>query len=234
MTFTREPVDVTPANYEPHVADRAPARIVIVDDHQIVRAGLVQLLETEPDFEIVATAGNGEAALELVANFVPDLVLMDLSMPLLDGVSATRKVKQSHPEVRVVVLSSYGDEDHVVRALEAGADGYILKHSEPDELVRAVRDAMRGGLPLSAQVSRVLLDSRRRRPSAGSPAGADLTDRERDVLRLVMMGLANKQIAIRLGIAERTVKAHLTNIFSRLDVTDRTSAAMWARENLAP
>jgi DNA-binding NarL/FixJ family response regulator len=211
---------------------QATARILIVDDHQIVRAGLVQLLETEPDIAIVGTAGNGLAAIELVGVVDPDLVLMDLSMPLLDGVAATRTIKQTHPHVRVVVLSSYGDEDHVVRALEAGADGYLLKHSEPDELVRAVRDAMAGGLPMSAQVGRVLLDSRRRRPSAGSPAGADLTEREHDVLRLVMLGLANKQIAIRLGIAERTVKAHLSNIFSRLDVTDRTSAAMWARENL--
>jgi DNA-binding NarL/FixJ family response regulator len=212
-------------------ADR-DIRLIIVDDHQIVRAGLQQLLETEPDLSVVASAGDGSRALALIAEHRPDLVLMDLSMPVMDGVEATWRVKAEFPDTRILVLSSYGDEDHVVRALEAGADGYLLKHSDPEQLLRAIRDVLAGGAPLSAQVSRVLLESRRRRPSAGSSSGAELTDRETDVLHLVMQGLANKQIAIRLGIAERTVKAHLSNIFQRLDVTDRTSAAMWARENL--
>jgi DNA-binding NarL/FixJ family response regulator len=207
-------------------------RIVIVDDHQIVRAGLQNLLETDAEFKVVGTAGDGAAAVTVAAECQPDVVLMDLSMPGVDGIEATRRIKAEWPTTRVLVLSSYGDEDHVVRALEAGADGYLLKHSEPDQLLRAIREALLGGAPLSAQVSRVLLDSRRRRPSAGSSHGVDLTDRERDVLRLVAMGLANKQIALRLGIAERTVKAHLSSVFQQLDVTDRTSAALWAREHL--
>lgn len=207
-------------------------RLVIVDDHQIVRAGLKQLLETDDELAVVAMAGDGARALAVVAEHEPDLVLMDLSMPVMDGVEATRRIKGNQPSVRIIILSSYGDEDHVVRALEAGADGYLLKHSEPEQLLRAIREAVSGGVPLSAQVGRVLLDSRKRRPLTRSSDTPELTDRERDVLRLVMQGLANKQIAIRLGIAERTVKAHLSNIFQRLDVTDRTSAAMWARENL--
>ncbi len=209
-------------------------RLVIVDDHMIVRVGLEQLLETDPHLTVVGTAGDGAAAMALVDQVEPDLVLMDLSMPIMDGVEGTRRLKAAHPDMRVIVLSSYGDEDHVVRALEAGADGYLLKHTDPDQLLRAITDAMSGGVPLSPQVSRVLLDSRRRPKSSLKNVNKDeLTDRERDVLRLVMQGLANKQIAARLGIAERTVKAHLSNVFAALGVNDRTSAAMWARENLS-
>jgi DNA-binding NarL/FixJ family response regulator len=213
-------------------ADPESIQVVIVDDHQIVRAGLQNLLQTDSGLTVVGTFGDGGAAISAMATCRPDVVLMDLSMPGVDGIEATRRIKTDWPDVRVLVLSSYGDEDHVVRALEAGADGYLLKHAEPDQLVRAIREAFLGGAPLSAQVSRVLLDSRRRRPSAGSAHGVDLTDRERDVLRLVALGLANKQIALRLGIAERTVKAHLSSVFQQLDVTDRTSAALWAREHL--
>jgi DNA-binding NarL/FixJ family response regulator len=213
-------------------ADPESIQVVIVDDHQIVRAGLQNLLQTDSGITVVGTFGDGGAAVAAMATCRPDVVLMDLSMPGVDGIEATRRIKTDWPDIRVLVLSSYGDEDHVVRALEAGADGYLLKHAEPDQLVRAIREAFLGGAPLSAQVSRVLLDSRRRRPSAGSAHGVDLTDRERDVLRLVALGLANKQIALRLGIAERTVKAHLSSVFQQLDVTDRTSAALWAREHL--
>ncbi len=207
-------------------------RLVIVDDHQIVRAGLQQILEIDPTMTVVGTAGDGSAALALVALHHPDVVLMDLSMPTMDGVEATKRIKAADPNTLIIVLSSYGDEAHVVRALEAGADGYLLKHSEPEQLVRAIEDVLEGGAPMSAQVSRVLLDARRTRPAAGTSSADLLTERERHVLRLVMQGLANKQIAIRLDIAERTVKAHLTNIFNRLNVTDRTSAALWARDNL--
>lgn len=204
-------------------------KVLIVDDHQVVRIGLQQLLEIDGTMHVVATAGDGAQAIALAARHEPDLVLMDLSMPVLDGIEATRRIRAQHPKTCVVVLSSYGDEDHVVRAIEAGADGYLLKHTEPSQLLQALHDAMNGGLPLSAQVGRVLVDARRTRPQTDH----ELTEREREVLKLVMKGLANKQIAIRLGIAERTVKAHLSNIFQRLGVTDRTSAAMWAREHLA-
>ncbi len=205
--------------------------VLIVDDHQVVRIGLQQLLELDGGVTVVGVAGDGTQAIAMVAKHRPDLVLMDISMPVMDGIEATRRIKALQPSACVVVLSSYGDEAHVTRAVEAGADGYLLKHSDPRQLVQAIRDAMSGGLPLSAEVARVLVDSRRTR-SGHVGNTEELTEREREVLLLVMKGLANKQIAIRLGIAERTVKAHLTNIFSRLGVTDRTSAAMWAKENL--
>jgi len=154
-------------------------------------------------------------------------VLMDLSMPEMDGVEATKRISASHPDVRILVLTSFSDQSRIMDALRAGAEGYLLKHSEPDEIAAAVRAVYEGGSPLDPKAARVLLDSRR--TSADSDT---LTDREREVLLLVRGGMANKQIARQLGISERTVKAHLTNVFQRLGVTDRTQAALWASEHL--
>ncbi len=204
-------------------------RVVIVDDHAVVRGGLEQLLGTAPDIELVASAPDGEQALTLVADLLPDVVLMDLSMPGLDGTEATRRIARDQPEVRVVVLTSFADDRHIADALDAGAIGYVLKHAEPDELIAAVRAAAGGDAPLDPKAARVLLDARRRPDPA-----AQLSDRELEVLGLVASGLANKLIARRLGITERTVKAHLTNIYARLGVTDRTQAALWATQNLPP
>ena len=153
---------------------------------------------------------------------------MDLSMPELDGVEATRRISADHPSSRVLVLTSFSDQTRILDALSAGADGYLLKHAEPDDIADAIRAVHTGGSPLDPKAARVLVESRR--------TGRDtpqLTDREREVLLLVRDGLANKQIARRLGIAERTVKAHLTSVFQRLGVTDRTQAALWASEHLA-
>ncbi len=235
MNTTTQPQPVpdsetsTPSDSQP---PRAQVSVAIVDDHQVVRIGLQQLLELDGAVTVVGAAGDGAQAIALVSQHHPDLVLMDISMPVLDGIEATRRIKSIAPQTCVVVLSSYGDEDHVTRALEAGADGYLLKHSDPRQLLQAIRDSLSGGLPLSAEVARVLVDSKRSTHSPDRTAAHDLTEREREVLLLVTKGLANKQIAIRLGIAERTVKAHLSNVFNRLGVTDRTSAAMWAREHL--
>lgn len=203
-------------------------RVLIVDDHAVVRAGLRQLLATTDDIEVVGEAADGNEVLDLVAETHPDVLLMDLSMPEADGVAATRLVKAAHPDVRVVVLTSFGDQSRILAALEAGADGYLLKHSEPNQIIDAVRSALTGGAPLDPQAARVLLSAR----SMGGQAEA-MTAREREVLRLVVDGLANKQIARRLDISERTVKAHLTNVFQRLGVRDRTQAALWAREHLS-
>ena len=203
-------------------------RLAVVDDHVIVRNGLEQLLATTDDIELVGMASNGLEALDLVAALLPDVVLMDLSMPEMDGVEATRRIVADHPGVRVLVLTSFSDQSRIMEALRAGAEGYLLKHSEPDEIAAAVRAVHEGGSPLDPKAARVLLDSRR--TSADSDT---LTDREREVLLLVRGGLANKQIARKLGISERTVKAHLTNVFQRLGVTDRTQAALWASEHLA-
>jgi DNA-binding NarL/FixJ family response regulator len=202
-------------------------RVLIVDDHAVVRSGLEQLLATTADIELVGTASNGNEAIDRVVELSPDVVLMDLSMPELDGVEATRWVSEHHPASHVLVLTSFSDQTRILDALAAGADGYLLKHTDPDDIANAIRAVHAGGSPLDPKAARTLLESRRTRTHT-----PDLTDREREVLTLVRDGLANKQIARRLGIAERTVKAHLTSIFQRLGVTDRTQAALWASTHL--
>jgi DNA-binding NarL/FixJ family response regulator len=202
-------------------------RVVIVDDHAVVRDGLARLLEHAADIDVVATAADGEAAVAVVADAIPDVVLMDLSMPGVDGVAATRRILADHPDVRVVVLTTFADQRRILDALDAGASGYLLKDASPDEIVAAIRSVVAGGAPLDPKAARVLLDAQR----APKPERR-LSAREQEVLGLLATGLANKQIARRLGITERTVKAHLTSIFQQLGVSDRTQAALWAREHL--
>jgi DNA-binding NarL/FixJ family response regulator len=202
--------------------------VMLVDDHAIVRQGLERLFETVDDIEVVASASNGREAVDLVAEFEPDVILMDLSMPEMDGVEATRRIIASGSSSRVVVLTSFGDEQRIMDALNAGAHGYLLKHVAPDDLLNAIRSAHAGDAPLDPRAGRVLLEARR----TGAPRQDDLTDREVDVLKLVGEGMANKQIARKLGISERTVKAHLTSIFQLLGVSDRVQAALWAQQHL--
>jgi DNA-binding NarL/FixJ family response regulator len=204
-------------------------RVVVADDHAIVRGGLEQLLSTADDIALVGVAANGVEAVEVVLRERPDVVLMDLSMPELDGAEATRRIVATDAGARVVVLTSFGDDRHIADALHAGAVGYVLKHADPDELLDAIRAAARGDSPLDPKAARVLLASRRL-----GPRERELSTREEEVLRLVADGLTNKAIARKLTISERTVKAHLTNIFGRLGVTDRTQAALWARDHLPP
>ncbi len=198
-------------------------RVLIVDDHAIVRSGLTQLLGTAADLELVGAAASGEEAVRMSADLHPDVVLMDLSMPGMNGSSATARLVADHPDIHVLVLTSFSDQSSIVDALEAGAQGYLLKHSEPEVILSAIREIVVGGSPLDPKAARVLIEGRRKR--AESP----LTNREEEVLQMVGAGLANKAIARQLGITERTVKAHLTNIFQRLGVTDRTQAALWAQ-----
>lgn len=202
-------------------------RVLLADDHGLVRAGLISLLATAADLEVVGEASDGAQALELVASTGPDVVLMDLSMPVLDGVAATRDVRRDHPDVRVLVLSSFADQERVRDAIAAGATGYVLKDSTPEVLLSAIRSAAAGHAPFDPRVATALL------PGAATSAAEQLSDRERQVLRLAAKGLANKQIGRALGIAERTVKVHLGNIYRRIGVTDRTSAALWARDHLS-
>ena len=202
-------------------------RVIIVDDHAVVRSGLEQFLATTGDIELVGTAADGLEAIEVTAQTSPDVVVMDLSMPNLDGVEATRRISAEHPSSRVLVLTSFSDRTRIMDALSAGADGYLLKHSDPEEIAAAIRSVHTGDAPLDPKAARALLESRRTATESGS-----LTDRERQVLDLVRQGLANKQIARKLGISERTVKAHLTSVFSTLGVSDRTQAALWASEHL--
>ena len=198
-------------------------RVLIVDDHPLVRTGIAQLLESTDDITVVGQAADGEEGLAAVAELEPDLVLMDLSMPGMDGRTATRRIRQSHPRVRVVVLSSYAERADVLEALDAGAAGYLLKDAPPEELLAGVRSAARDESPLAPRVAREVLTAWR-----GSRRAGDLAARELDVLVLLADGLPNKLIARRLGIAEKTVKAHVTQIFQALGVTDRTQAALWA------
>jgi DNA-binding NarL/FixJ family response regulator len=201
-------------------------RVVIVDDHAVLRAGLEQLLAGQPDLEVVGTAASGEEAVEVVRELRPDVVLMDLQMPGVDGVSATREIVADQL-ADVLVLTSYSDGERIVGALDAGAMGYLLKDADPDEVLTGIRSVARGESPINPRAARELLGARRTTPALG----AELTPRESEVLVLVRQGLANKQIARRLGISERTVKAHLTSAFQRIGVVDRTQAALWAERN---
>jgi DNA-binding NarL/FixJ family response regulator len=207
-------------------------RVLITDDHAIVRTGLAQLLGTTDDLVLVGEAGDGARAIELAAELRPDVVLMDLSMPGVDGVRATATIVADNPDVRILVLTSFSDQTRILDALEAGADGYLLKHSEPEVILAGIREVMTGGSPLDPKAARVLLTQRRATSSAEQ--GVHLTGREREVLRMVGDGHPNKIIARRLGISERTVKAHLTSVFQRLGVTDRTQAALWAQRHAEP
>ncbi len=200
-------------------------RVLLVDDHRLVRAGLTSLLNAAADVEVVGEAADGVQALAVAGSVAADVVLMDLSMPVMDGVAATRKLLAEQPGLRVVVLTSFSDQARVRDALAAGAIGYVLKDCMPEELLAAVRSAAQGHAPLDPRVAGALL------PAASSPAD-ELSERELQVLRLASQGLANKQIGRSLGIAERTVKVHLGNVFRRIGVSDRTSAALWAREHL--
>jgi DNA-binding NarL/FixJ family response regulator len=206
-------------------------KVLVVDDHAVVRSGLGQLLSTAPDLELAGEAKDGQEAVDVAEIVAPDVILMDISMPVLDGVEATRRIMARDPGARIVMLTSLADNRQILDALEAGASGYLLKHAAPDELLGAIRAAAAGEAPLDPKAARALLDSRRAAPAAGDKHKA-LSAREQEVLRLVAQGLANKQIGRRLGISERTVKAHLTNVFSALGVSDRTQAALWAREHL--
>ena len=201
-------------------------RVLLVDDHELVRAGLRALLQSA-EFEVVGAAADGPEALRCVEELLPDVVLMDLSMPGMDGAEATRQIRTAFPAVQVAVLTSSGDGQRVWEALDAGAVGYLLKDTEPDQLREALRAVSRGESPLDTRAARSMLEARRPGGSA-----VELTDREREVLGCVALGKPNKQIARSLGISERTVKSHLGSIFQRIGVSDRTSAAMWAQRHL--
>jgi DNA-binding NarL/FixJ family response regulator len=205
--------------------------VLVVDDHAVVRRGLLAFLDSEPDLEIVGDAGGGEQALDLLARLDsdgrrPHVVVMDLQMQPLDGIDATRRIRALYDDVEVVALTSFGEDERVHAALEAGASGYLLKDAEADEVAAAVRAAHRGELQLDPAVARRLMSS-----LGAGPRGhraAELTSREVEVLRLVGAGKPNKSIAAELGITERTARTHVSNILRKLGLTSRTQAALWA------
>ena len=200
-------------------------RVLLADDHGLVRDGLGRLLASVPDIEVVAVAADGAEAIRLAQEHRPDVILMDLRMPGMDGSEATRRLLEEDPATQVVILTSFSERDEILSALDAGAIGYLLKDAEPDEVIRGVRAAFGASGDSPCAAARELLGSRSSAPAS------QLTDREREVLRLVTRGLPNKLIARELGISEKTVKAHLTAIFQRIGVADRVQAAMWARDH---
>lgn len=199
--------------------------VMVVDDHDIVRAGLAGVLAIAPDIQIVGEAADGAEALLLLAAIEPDVILMDLSMPGMDGVTATRHILREYPQACVVALTSYGDREHVMAMLDAGARGYLVKDGDPDELVRAVRAAADGGSPLAPVAGSALLRTRQERVDL-----VKLTAREREVLELLVTGLSNRAIGEQLQVTEATVKAHLTRVYAALGVSDRVSAALRVRQ----
>ena len=211
-------------------------RVLIADDHAVVRQGLRTFLALQDDMEVVADAADGEEAVRAAREHAPDIVLMDLVMPNMDGVEATRRIASERPATRVIALTSFLEDDKVLPAVRAGAAGYLLKDVGPPELVRAIR-TVHGGEALlhPAVAARVLEEVAAPAPAPAPPrAEPGLTPREREVLALVARGLANKRIAQELGIAEKTVKIHVSRILHKLGVADRTQAALYAvREGLA-
>jgi len=201
-------------------------RVLLADDHAVVRSGLTQLLATVEDVEVVGAAADGAEAVDLALAERPDVVLMDLSMPVMDGIEAIRRLRGRDPEARIVVLTSFSDRERILDALDAGAIGYLLKDAEPDELIRGVRAAAAGEAPLAPKAASAVLTAR-----ADQRPVAELTPREREVLGALARGKANKQIARELGISEKTVKAHLTRVFESIGVSDRTAAALWAQRH---
>ena len=199
-------------------------RVLVVDDHPVVRDGLRGMLGGQPDLEVVGEAANGHQAVRAVAAQSPDVVLMDLRMPELDGVAAIERIRAEHPGVHVLVLTTYDDDRHILRAVEAGATGYLLKDTPREQLFAAVRAAARGESVLSPVVADRLLRQVRQ------PQVEALSDREREVLALVADGRTNRAIAEELFISEATVKTHLVHVFAKLGVDDRTAAVMVALE----
>jgi two-component system, NarL family, response regulator LiaR len=207
-------------------------RVLIADDHAVVREGLRAFLALQEDVEVVAEAADGEEAVSAVERLTPDVALVDLVMPRVDGIEAIRRMRASTPATRVIVLTSFVDEDKMLPAVRAGAAGYLLKDVQPQELVGAIRTVHGGGTLLHPTVVEELVREVSRE-DARTPADNPLTEREREVLALIARGRANKAIAFELGVAEKTVKTHVSNILAKLNLTDRTQAALYAvREGL--
>jgi DNA-binding NarL/FixJ family response regulator len=211
-----------------------PIRILIVDDHEIVREGLQTLLAEEPDFEVAGSAGDGASAVALAKATKPDVILMDLLMPGLDGIEATRRILRDNPSARVLVLTTFADDQHVREAIQAGAIGYLLKDVLKADLVRALRDVAMGRPSLHPEVQQHLMREVAGRTSSSqeqAPPHASLTEREVGILRLIAEGRSNKEIAAALHLTEGTVKGYVSTIFDKLGVEDRTQAALYAVKN---
>ena len=210
-----------------------PIRVLIADDHVLVRKGTAALLETEESIEVVGEASDGQEAVEKVGRLRPDVVLMDLVMPRMDGIEATRRITESQPGVRILVLTSFASDDKIFPALKAGALGYLLKDTEPEELVRAIRDVHHGRSTLNPSIARKVLEQLSHL-SGRPPTSETLTEREVEILGLIAKGMSNREMADKLVISVATVRAHVSNILGKLQLASRTQAALYAlREGLA-
>lgn len=209
------------------IASSQPIRVMLVDDHTMVRRGLAAFLKVFDDLQLAGEADSGEAAIQLCATILPDVILMDMVMPDMDGATATRRIRQQFPQVQVIALTSFKEGDLVKNALEAGAIGYLLKDVSADELVRAIRAAHAGRATLSPEAAQALVETANQPPAPG----LDLTERELEVLALMAEGLNNTQIAGRLTVSSSTVKSHVSNILSKLGVASRTEAVTLALRN---
>jgi DNA-binding NarL/FixJ family response regulator len=203
--------------------------VVLVDDHRVVVEGLKLLLDAFDDVTVVGSANDGDAGAELVISLAPDVVLMDLSMPGTDGVQATRRITEAALGTAVVVLTTSTDRELVLRSLDAGAVGYVMKDTDPEALHAGIQAAAAGGSPIDPRVARALVDTRRARTVAAESA---LTAKQREVLELVAAGQPNRLVAKHLGVSEKTVKAHLTQIYAAIGVRDRVQATLWARDHM--
>jgi DNA-binding NarL/FixJ family response regulator len=201
-------------------------RVVLADDHGVIRDGLGRLIAALDDIELAGVAADGAEAVERVREVQPDVVLMDLDMPHVDGIEATRRILAEHPKTAVLVLTSFSDRPRIMGALDAGASGYLLKDAASEDVAEGIRAAARGEAPLDPRAARTILAAR-----AEPDPLEGFSTREREVLALLVEGLPNKLIARRLGISDKTVKSHLTRIFRELNVTDRTQAALWAERH---
>lgn len=206
-------------------------RIVVIDDHPLFRKGVAQLMECDPRFEVVGEAASGEEGLSLLGALDPDLVLLDLNMPGMTGVETLKALKDRDPRLRVILLTVSDSEDDLVAALRAGADGYLLKDMEPEDLVESLESASRGRVVLSEILTDMLAHAMRVQHGPGGSEEAELTQREREILELIAAGLSNKLIARELQITENTVKVHVKHVLKKLNLRSRLEAAVWAIQN---
>lgn len=208
-------------------------RILVVDDQTIVRESLCAMLRTKPGLEIAGQAGSGEEAIRLAQMLQPDVILMDLVMPgaEIEGVAAIRLIKAAQPEARILVLSGFSEDAKIIESIRAGATGYILKTSLPDELLAAIRQTYRGESPFNPIVARTLIQQIASSSNANLPPDAELTEREKEIVRLIALGLSNEDVGVRLDITARTVATHVSNVLRKLGLANRTQLTLWALRN---
>ncbi len=231
LTVTAAPRVSRPQPTGASVEDQSPIRVLIVDDHSVVRMGLRVFFDLQPDIEVVGEAADGSEGVAMARRLTPDVVLMDLLMPNMDGITAIGRIKSERPETEIVTMTSFIEEEKVTAALEAGASGYVLKDAEAEEVATAVRAAFAGEVHLDPAVARLLAQRMRAKKTGEGEPVEPLTDREKDVIRLLGQGMSNKEIGSALFITERTARTYVSNILGKLGLASRTQAALWAVEH---